>query len=83
MANGYSIDYTGGLNDAGAMVLVGEIYNYAKGVTQKMRGIWTPEENGDVIQRFDTFNAESNEWQVWFEGRYVRKENDTNPPAVE
>jgi hypothetical protein len=83
IANGYAIDYSGGLNDEGALVLEGEIYNYASGVTQKMRGIWTPEENGDVIQHFDTLNSESGEWQVWFEGRYVRKENDPNPPAVE
>ena len=83
ISNGYAIDYTGGLNEAGAMVLEGEIYYYARGVAQKMRGIWTPENNGDVIQHFDTYNEETNEWQVWFEGRYVRKENDTNAPAVE
>ena len=83
VSNGYSIDYTGGLNDQGALVLEGKIYNYASGITRKMRGIWTPEKNGDVIQHFDTFDAESGEWKVWFEGRYIRKENDTNPPVNE
>ncbi len=83
VANGYSIDYTGGLNDAGSLVLEGKIYNYATHVTQRMRGIWTPEENDDVIQHFDAFDAETDAWQVWFEGRYVKKENDPNPPVSE
>ena len=83
ISNGYSIDYTGGLNDEGAMVLEGDIYTYANGKTQGMRGIWTPEENGDVIQHFDTFDAETDTWTVWFEGRYVNKDSDPNPPASE
>jgi hypothetical protein len=81
VSNGYSIDYTGGLNDQGAMVLKGEIYTYATGVTSKFRGIWTPEENGDVIQHFDAWDAGKEAWVTWFEGRYVRKESDSNPPA--
>lgn len=81
VSNGYSIDYTGGLNEAGAMALEGEIYSYASGVKAKFRGTWTPEENGDVIQHFSAHNAENDTWTTWFEGRYVRKENDPNPPA--
>jgi len=37
------------------------------------RGIWTPRDNGDVVQRFEIWNAESNEWSVWFEGLYVKQ----------
>jgi hypothetical protein len=76
VSNGYSIDYTGGLNDDGAMVLEGKIYNYATDSAQRFRGIWTPEDNGDVIQHFDVHNAESDEWTTWFEGRYVRKQDE-------
>lgn len=79
VANGYSIDYTGGLSDGGAMVLEGLIYGYRNNGSTPFRGIWTPQLNGDVIQHFDIQNAEG-EWQVWFEGRYVRKETDPNPP---
>lgn len=81
VANGYSIDYTGGLNDKGQMVLEGEIDNYLPNSSRRFRGIWTPQENGDVIQRFEVFDVESKKWKVWFEGRYVEKETDPNPPA--
>ena len=73
IANGYSIDYTGGLNAQGQMVLEGEIDNYGPGNSARFRGIWTPEENGDVIQRFEAWDADSESWNVWFEGRYVRQ----------
>lgn len=82
VANGYSIDYTGGLNDRGQMVLEGHIDNYGPGTSQKFRGIWTPQDNGDVIQRFEALNPETDQWDVWFEGRYVRKDTDPHPPAA-
>lgn len=73
VANGYSIDYTGGLDEQGRMVLEGEFYNYSQNTTAPFRGSWTPQANGDVIQHFDVFNAETGAWDVWFEGRYVRQ----------
>jgi hypothetical protein len=73
VANGYAIDYTGGLDDKGQMVLEGEIDYYQPGTSTPFRGIWTPKGNGDVVQRFEIYNGESDEWQVWFEGLYVRK----------
>ena len=73
VSNGYSIDYTGGLNERGQMVLEGEIDNYQPNDSTRFRGIWTPEENGDVIQRFEAYDAESDSWKVWFEGRYVKQ----------
>lgn len=73
VANGYSIDYSGGLNDQGQMVLEGEIDNYEPNDSTRFRGIWTPENGGDVIQRFEAYDAEADTWKVWFEGRYVRQ----------
>ena len=73
VSNGYSIDYTGGLNEEGQMVLEGEIDNYQPGTSVGFRGIWTPQENGDVIQRFEAHDAETDSWTVWFEGRYVKQ----------
>ena len=73
VSNGYFIDYTGGLNDQGQMVLEGESDEYVANKTTRFRGIWTPEDNGDVIQRFDTFDTASNEWKTVFEARYVRQ----------
>ena len=82
VSNGNAIDYMGGLNNAGEMVLSGEIFTYQTGARQKFKGIWTAEENGDVIQHFDIYNAKDDTWSTWFEGRYVRKENDLNPPGI-
>lgn len=73
VSSGYSIDYTGGLNTQGQMVLEGEIYNYPQNATSAFKGTWTPERNGDVIQRFEVFNAQTSQWDIWFEGRYVKK----------
>jgi len=75
-----SINYTGGLNDAGQMVLDGDIHYYTPegGTTFPFRGIWTLEDDGSVTQHFDQFDPESGEWQVWFEGYYVREDADTN-----
>ncbi len=72
VSNGYSIDYTGGLDDAGAMRLEGRIYNYAQESESPFRGTWTPKANGDVVQRFELFDGEAQEWTLWFEGLYVR-----------
>lgn len=79
VANGYSIDYTGGLDDDGAMVLVGFIYGYGTGATTPFRGTWSQYENGDVRQFFEIHNAEG-EWTTWFDGLYVKQEADPNPP---
>ncbi len=72
VANGYSIDYTGGLNADGAMVLEGSIFNYANDAEQKFRGTWTPQADGSVVQRFDIYDAGNERWNLWFEGLYIR-----------
>jgi hypothetical protein len=73
VSNGYSIDYTGGLNDAGVMVLTGLIYDYSKKQPSEFRGSWTPVDAEQVIQKFEIFDSESKSWKLWFEGLYVRQ----------
>lgn len=75
VAGGYSIDYTGGLNESGSMVLSGKINYYNTGKSQEFRGIWTPNENGSVRQLFEQQDPESQQWSVWFDGIYVRKDD--------
>jgi len=70
------IDYEGGLNDAGEMVLEGEIV-YRNGETAPFRGIWTPNADGSVTQHFDQYDDETDDWQLWFEGRYVKAAEDS------
>jgi hypothetical protein len=76
VAGGYSIDYTGGLNEAGAMVLTGKINYYQTGKSHGFRGAWTANEDGSVRQFFEQQEPESGEWSVWFDGLYIRKSSD-------
>lgn len=75
VASPYSIDYTGGLNEAGQMVLTGHLYTYTNGTTAPFRGTWTPNEDGTVQQVFEQ-QDEDGTWQTWFDGTYVRAEGE-------
>ena len=73
VSGGYSIDYTGGLNAAGEMVLTGEIHGYRSGNSSAFRGTWTANEDGSVRQLFGQFDAEKEVWNIWFDGKYVKR----------
>lgn len=73
VADGYSIDYTGGLDKNGTMVLNGKINYYKQGKGFLFRGSWTPNEDGSVRQLFEQFDKEKEQWTVWFDGIYERK----------
>jgi len=70
-AGRYAIDITGGLQ-GDYMVLVGSAYYY-NGTQAEIRGTWTPNEDGSVRQFFEQKNADTDEWEPWFDGRYVRQ----------
>jgi hypothetical protein len=53
------------------MVLEGR-YVKADGTVEKMRGVWTPLDDGRVRQRFET-SRDGESWQLWFEGFYTRE----------
>ena len=72
VSNWGTIDYSGGLNEDGAMVLKGEIA-YPNGTTAPFTGTWTLNEDGSVTQHFQQLNAETNEWADWFIGTYKKK----------
>ena len=73
VASAYSIDYTGGLNESGSMVLNGKINYYKQGKSFSFRGAWTPKQDGSVRQFFEQFDAEKEQWTVWFDGIYERR----------
>jgi hypothetical protein len=73
VAGGYSIDYTGGLDTSGAMVLSGKINYYNTGKSPAFRGKWSVMDDGSVRQFFEQENPETGEWAVWFDGIYVRR----------
>lgn len=71
VADGYSIDCTGGLQETQSMVLEGRINYYATGKSQPFRGTWTPLTDGSVRQLFEQ-RGDDGQWTVWFDGLYVR-----------
>jgi len=73
VAGGYSIDYTGGLDESGSMVLTGKINYYNTGESNAFRGKWTANADGSVRQFFEQKDTETQEWSVWFDGLYIRK----------
>ena len=73
VAGGYSIDYTGGLDESGSMVLSGKINYYKTGKSQDFRGTWTANADGSVRQFFEQRDPKTHEWKVWFDGLYVRR----------
>jgi len=76
VAGGYSIDYSGGLDASGSMVLNGKINYYNTGKSHAFRGAWTPATDGSVRQLFEQQDPDSKEWTVWFDGLYIKKDSE-------
>ena len=74
------IDYDGGLNARGQMILTGEItYFDAEGARElAFRGAWTPQADGAVIQHFQQWDPEGEQWTRWALLTYVPAETDPN-----
>lgn len=72
VSRGMVIDYDGGLEPDGSMLLTGTIH-YHKGVSYPFRGRWTPRADGTVKQHFEQYDPDKQKWFEWFTGIY-RKE---------
>lgn len=57
----------------GAMRLTGERL-LRNGTRQLYRGTWTPNEDGSVRQFLELSGDGGKTWNVWFDGKYVRKQ---------
>jgi hypothetical protein len=66
------IDYSGGLDAKGEMVLEGEI-RYRDGRIKPFKGTWTKQADGGLRQHFEEYDAATKTWTNWFTGIYRRK----------
>lgn len=73
---GAFIDYTGGLDENGAMALEGSITYHRNGESFPFRGRWTRQDDGSVLQEFWQYDADADNWDVWFVGEYRPKTDD-------
>lgn len=75
VSRGITINYEGGLDDEGQMILKGNIaYRQQPGIATPFKGKWTPNDDGSVSQSFYQYNTETEEWDSWFIGEYRRAE---------
>ncbi len=70
ISRGIIIDYGGGLDDEGRMNLEGTITSNGDGQVAPFKGRWSPLEDGTIQQTFWTFDSETEEWNLWFDGNY-------------
>ncbi|RMH42272.1 MAG: hypothetical protein D6689_08570 [Deltaproteobacteria bacterium] len=56
----------------GAMVLTGR-YAEPDGTESLLRGTWTPQEDGTVVQAFERSTDGGATWSTWFVGIYRRQ----------
>lgn len=71
----YHIDYSGSLDENGAMVLEGILYPNNGDKSSPIRGIWTKQADGSVKQDFFVLNDKTNTWEVLFAG-FTRLKQD-------
>ena len=72
---GMTIDYVGGVDEDGAMILEGAATTQGQ-EPQKFRGIWRSQDDGSVRQTFQTFDDEKSEWTSVFVGIYRQKTSE-------
>ncbi|MEM1436777.1 MAG: hypothetical protein AAGG11_22200 [Pseudomonadota bacterium] len=70
------IRYQGGLTEQGAMRLEGHIVYQADGRRAEFRGVWTPRDDGSVLQAFEEKDTATGQWQDWFTGIYRRSSGE-------
>lgn len=68
MSSRFHIDYSGGLNEAGAMVLEGMMYPTNAEVGFKVRGVWTKYPDGSIKKEFLKFDESEGNWIIFFSG---------------
>jgi len=73
VSTGATINYSGGLDADGAMILEGRI-GYLPGSDNngRFRGKWTLREDGTVEQVFHQYSEDTDEWKPWFTGIYTK-----------
>lgn len=66
------IEYSGRLNAEGAMALNGYIYHRDERGTRPFKGLWTPQDDGTIVQEFWEKPSQGGDWDIWFNGTAVR-----------
>ncbi|UJH67291.1 hypothetical protein [Allomuricauda sp. SCSIO 65647] len=68
------LDYSGGIDEQGAMVLEGTIFVYKDNKSYPVRGIWAKQDDGTIREEFLMYNSKTNSWNTFFLGIAHKKE---------
>jgi len=74
-ADGSVIDLRGGLQEDGSMLLDGFIQYVGRDTRNRLRGRWTPLDDGRVSQFFEESEDGGRTWSEWFLGFYNPVDN--------
>lgn len=75
MSSRFHIDYSGGLNESGAMVLEGTMYPTTGNTSSSVRGVWTKQPDGSIKKEFMRLDETNNKWITFFAGFAHPKED--------
>lgn len=64
----FHIDYSGGLDENGSMVLEGTMYPTNGSGSSQIRGVWTKQADGSVRKEFFRRDEKTNQWVSFFAG---------------
>ncbi len=68
MSSRFHIDYSGGLDANGSMVLEGTMYPTNGSPSARIRGVWTPQADGSIRKEFLRLDEKANQWVSFFAG---------------
>lgn len=69
---GTVLQLAGGLNEQGEMVLTGRSRRDEQGELILDRIRWSPQPDGSVLQHWDSYSEQTQQWSLVFEGLYIR-----------
>ncbi len=71
----FHIDYSGGLDENGVMVLEGVLYPNNGDKSSPIRGLWAKQADGSIKQEFLVLNDKTKTWDILFAG-FTRLKKD-------
>ncbi|WP_025743331.1 hypothetical protein [Aquimarina pacifica] len=74
----FHIDYSGSLNETGAMVLEGTMYPNNGKKSAPVRGLWAKQGDGTIKQEFLKYNEQTKKWESFFSGVAHPKTNNND-----
>ena len=77
VSTGAVIEYSGAVTNPNELTLEGTIYYQQNNLKADFKGTWRLLDDGRVRQLFHQYNDKTEQWSVWFDGYYTKKDSDS------